>query len=108
MKVAKLFDLSGKVALITGGSRGLGLQIAEALGEMGAKVAITARKKDELDEAVFHFKKLGGGGKEKAMRCRQARSVCSARRASSQAIRKNRDSREHRRRDLGRARRGPS
>jgi gluconate 5-dehydrogenase len=43
------------VALVTGGSRGLGLQIAEALGEMGAKVAITARKKDELDAAVSHL-----------------------------------------------------
>jgi len=44
MSVKELFDLSGRVALITGGSRGLGLQMAEALGEMGAKVAITARK----------------------------------------------------------------
>ena len=57
--VRSLLDLSKKTALITGGSRGLGLQIAEALGEMGAKVAITARKKDELDEAVSHLKKLG-------------------------------------------------
>lgn len=55
----KLFDLTGKVALITGGSRGLGLQMAEALGEMGAKVAITARKADELNEAEAHLKKLG-------------------------------------------------
>ena len=58
MKVRELLDLSGRVALITGGSRGLGLQIAEALGEMGAKVAITARKKDELAEAVSHLKTL--------------------------------------------------
>lgn len=55
----KLLDLSGRVALVTGGSRGLGLQMAEALGEMGAKIAITARKKDELDEAVSHLKKMG-------------------------------------------------
>jgi NAD(P)-dependent dehydrogenase (short-subunit alcohol dehydrogenase family) len=51
MSVRKLLDLSGKTALVTGGSRGLGLQI-EALGEMGARLAITARKKDELDQAV--------------------------------------------------------
>jgi NAD(P)-dependent dehydrogenase (short-subunit alcohol dehydrogenase family) len=52
VKVTELLDLSGRVALVTGGSRGLGLQIAEALGEMGARIAITARKKDELDQAV--------------------------------------------------------
>jgi gluconate 5-dehydrogenase len=59
MSVKKLLDLSGKVALVTGGSRGLGLQIAEALGEMGARLVITARKKDELDQAVSHLQKLG-------------------------------------------------
>jgi NAD(P)-dependent dehydrogenase (short-subunit alcohol dehydrogenase family) len=52
MGVKQLFDLSGKVALVTGGSRGLGLQMAQALGEMGARVAITARKQAELDEAA--------------------------------------------------------
>ena len=59
MSVKQLFDLSGKVAIITGGSRGLGLQMAEALGEMGAKLAITARKADELAEAKAHLEKLG-------------------------------------------------
>jgi NAD(P)-dependent dehydrogenase (short-subunit alcohol dehydrogenase family) len=51
-----LFDLKGKVALVTGGSRGLGLQIAEGLGDMGCKVAITARKADELAEAKKHLR----------------------------------------------------
>lgn len=59
MSVKKLFDLTGKIALITGGSRGLGLQMAEALGEMGAKLAITARKADELAEAKAHLEKQG-------------------------------------------------
>jgi len=56
VNVRKLLDLGGRAALVTGGSRGLGLQIAEALGEMGARVAITARKKDELDQAVSCLK----------------------------------------------------
>lgn len=59
MGVERLFSLSGKIALITGGSRGLGLQMAEALGEMGARVAITARKEAELDAAASHLGKLG-------------------------------------------------
>lgn len=59
MSIKKLLDLTGKVALITGGSRGLGLQMAEALGEMGAKVVITARKAGELEEAKAHLKAMG-------------------------------------------------
>ena len=51
MSASKLFDLTGKVALITGGSRGLGLQIAHGFGAMGAKLALTARKADELEDA---------------------------------------------------------
>ena len=46
MHVRELFELGGRVALVTGGSRGLGLQMAEARGQMGARVAITARKAD--------------------------------------------------------------
>jgi NAD(P)-dependent dehydrogenase (short-subunit alcohol dehydrogenase family) len=59
MSIKQLLDLSGKVALITGGSRGLGLQMAEALGEMGAKVAISARKANELEAASEHLKQQG-------------------------------------------------
>ena len=59
MSVKQLFNLSGKTALITGGSRGLGLQMAEALGEMGARLVITARKADELAEAGAHLRSMG-------------------------------------------------
>jgi len=51
MKVQELFDLSGRVAVVTGGSRGLGLAMAGALSEMGAHVVIVARKPEELAEA---------------------------------------------------------
>ncbi|WP_439685319.1 NAD(P)-dependent dehydrogenase, short-chain alcohol dehydrogenase family [Cupriavidus oxalaticus] len=57
--IQQLFDLKGKTALITGGSRGLGLQIAEALGEQGARIVLSARKADELRAAQEHLKGLG-------------------------------------------------
>jgi len=59
MGVRELFQLTGKVALITGGSRGLGLQMAQGLGEMGAKIAISARKAAELEEAKTQLASLG-------------------------------------------------
>jgi NAD(P)-dependent dehydrogenase (short-subunit alcohol dehydrogenase family) len=57
----ELFSLKGKTAIVTGGSRGLGLQMAQALGEQGARLVISARKQEELDEAVAH---LAGQGIE--------------------------------------------
>lgn len=63
----KLFDLTGKVAIVTGGSRGLGLQMAEALGEAGAVVAITARKEAGLLEASRHL--TGQGIRCLALQC---------------------------------------
>ena len=58
-KVQELFDLSGKTALVTGGSRGLGLQIAEALGEAGARVMLTSRKAADLEESAAQLKQKG-------------------------------------------------
>ena len=48
--VQQLFNLQGKTALVTGGSRGLGLQMAQALGEAGARVVLTSRKAQDLEE----------------------------------------------------------
>ncbi len=59
MSVLDRFRIDGKVALVTGGSRGLGLQMAEGLGEAGAAVAITARKEAGLAEAERHLGDLG-------------------------------------------------
>ena len=50
--IHQLFDLTGQTALVTGGSRGLGLQIAEALGEAGAKIMLTSRKAADLEAAT--------------------------------------------------------
>ncbi|MFZ5824408.1 MAG: SDR family oxidoreductase [Bacillota bacterium] len=59
MKVQQLFDLTGKVAVVTGGSRGLGFQIAQGLAEAGALVVITARKESELQEATARLRAEG-------------------------------------------------
>ena len=57
--IQQLFDLHGKTALVTGGSRGLGLQLAEALGEAGARLVITARKAKDLEESAAHLRARG-------------------------------------------------
>ena len=57
--VQQLFDLTGQVALVTGGSRGLGLQMAEALGEAGATLMLTSRKASDLQEAAAHLAERG-------------------------------------------------
>ena len=57
--ISKLFDLTGRTALVTGGSRGLGLQIAEALGQAGARVMLSSRKAADLEEAAAHLSQQG-------------------------------------------------
>jgi len=51
MSIFQQFDLSGKTALITGGSSGIGEAMAEALGQAGAKIILVARRKPQLEDA---------------------------------------------------------
>ena len=55
----QLFDLSGRVAIVTGGSRGLGREMAEGLGEAGARLMLCARRAEWLDPAVDEMRKAG-------------------------------------------------
>ena len=57
--IQQLFDLKGKTALVTGGSRGLGLQMAHALGEAGARIMLSSRKAGELEKAVADLEAAG-------------------------------------------------
>ena len=59
MNVKQLFDLSGRVAIVTGGSIGLGRQMAEGLAEMGANLVLCARKKERCEQAAEELKQLG-------------------------------------------------
>ena len=62
MTVPRLFDLSGKVAIVTGSSRGIGKAIAEAMAEQGAKVVISSRKQDACDEVAHAINAEHGEG----------------------------------------------
>jgi NAD(P)-dependent dehydrogenase (short-subunit alcohol dehydrogenase family) len=68
----ELFDLTGRVALVTGGSRGLGLEMAEGLAEAGASLMLLARREQWLEPTVLDFKRRG-------FRCEGA--VCDVSRA---------------------------
>jgi NAD(P)-dependent dehydrogenase (short-subunit alcohol dehydrogenase family) len=59
MAIDPLFDFTGKVALITGGSRGLGYQMARALAERGADVIVASRKLEACEAVAEEFRKMG-------------------------------------------------
>lgn len=58
-RIKKLFDLSGKVAIVTGSSKGIGESIARGLAEHGAKVVISSRKQEAVDEVAKAFQDDG-------------------------------------------------
>jgi gluconate 5-dehydrogenase len=55
----KLFDLRGRIALVTGGYQGLGFAIARGLGQAGATIVLNGRSADKLEQAVFTLSKEG-------------------------------------------------
>src|ERR1700751_608186 len=59
MHTKQLFDLSGRAAIVTGGSIGLGRQMAQGLAEMGANVVLCARKKERCEAAAEELRSLG-------------------------------------------------
>ena len=67
MKGAKIFDLSGRVAIVTGGSVGLGRQMAEALAEMGANLVLCGRKKERCQQAAAELEKGGTRSRQRKL-----------------------------------------
>ena len=67
MHVQELFKLEGKTALVTGGGRGLGAQMAEALAEAGANVVVCSRKTEACQEMSNRLKEKGV--KSLALKC---------------------------------------
>ena len=59
MSIKSRFDLTGKVAIVTGSSKGIGLSIARGLSENGAKVVISSRKQEAVDAVAQEFKEAG-------------------------------------------------
>ncbi len=73
--VQQLFNLSGKTALVTGGSRGLGLQMAHALGEAGARIMLSSRKASDLEEATAELQAAGIDARWVAADCADEASI---------------------------------
>lgn len=59
LDINQLFNLDGKVAIITGASKGIGKDLAKILAQAGAHIAIVARNKEQLEEAAHEIERMG-------------------------------------------------
>ena len=74
--IKQLFDLSGRAAIVTGGSRGLGLEMAEGLAEAGAALMLCARREEWLTPAVTDMTRARLYGRRRALRRLEAGRTC--------------------------------
>ena len=100
MKPSELFDLSGKVAIVSGGGSGIGRQMATGLAEAGADVVLCARKVERCEEAAAEIEKLGVRALASPATCASPRT---SRRSSTDAggARPDRHPRQQRRHSWG-------
>lgn len=84
--MSKIFDLGGKVALVTGASSGLGLHFARTLAAHGAAVAVTARRRERLQALVDDVKAAGGRAAAVAMDVMSGESIRAGYDAAESAL----------------------
>lgn len=72
---APSFSIEGKIAIVTGASKGIGFGLAQALAASGAKVAITARRKEDVSELADEIKKAGGVARAYALDVRSVEQI---------------------------------
>ena len=102
----KLFDLTGKTAIVTGGGKGIGRQMAQGLAEAGANVVLCARQADRCEQAAAELEQLGVRALGLGCDVRDPEQVAARRRANGRRLRRRGRPRQQRRHRLGRCSRG--